>query len=76
MWRESFTKLRDKQLCSLWPVRRIQMERYAIVTYTLIVQIQVLSECVGQLWGENVIGVRIVTDDGKHNDKKIHVIFY
>jgi hypothetical protein len=46
------------------------MERYAIISDTLIVQIQVLSECVGQLWGENVIGVRIQTDDVKSMIRK------
>jgi hypothetical protein len=62
---KALKKLRDIQLCSFWSVRRIQMERYDIVKDTLIVQLQVLSECVGQLWGENVIGVRIQTDDVK-----------
>jgi hypothetical protein len=76
MYRERFTKLSDIQLCSFWSVGRIKMERNAIVSDTLIVQLQVLSECVGQLWGENVIGVRIQSDDVKHNDKKIHVMFY
>jgi hypothetical protein len=37
----------------------------------VIVQLQVLSEGVGKLWGENVIWTLIQIDDIKHNDKKI-----
>jgi hypothetical protein len=47
------------------------MERYAIVSEIVIVHLQVLSECVEQLWGENVISAKIQTDDVQQNDKKI-----
>jgi hypothetical protein len=39
----------------------------------VIVHVQVLSEGVRALWGENVIGVGIHTDDVKHNDKEMAV---
>jgi hypothetical protein len=49
------------------------MERDAIVSETVVVHLQVLLEGVGQLWGENVIGVRIQTDDVKHNDMEMAI---
>jgi hypothetical protein len=49
---QALKALHDIQLYSSRSVSRIQMQRFAKVTETVTVQLQVLTEWVGQLWGE------------------------